>query len=185
MIKHIKKFLFILSLTMCLCSAVRAHSWTPYMDSLATTTENQFSLPHGICRSFALQESNYDSNATRIESAYFNENSKTDIMVSNYAAHFLNSHPDYDNTITIEKAQLSISFGMFQIMGINYRQLGYNNENINPTLEEQFYYFGKFVAPIWKKLHNISSLAAWYNTGNPNKLGNYSTKVTGNFKRFH
>jgi hypothetical protein len=185
MITYLKIFFLTLALSLCLYSPLQAKQWTAAMDSLATQTENTYSLPHGICRSFALQESGYDSTATRIESTYFNQGSKTDIMITNYAAHFLNSHPEFDNTLTLEKAQLSISFGLFQILGINYRALGYDKENINPTLKEQFDYFGKFVQKEWQKIKNVGKLASWFNSGTvKNNNSRYARNVVTYWELF-
>ena len=50
--------------------------WTSQMDALAHQTEQQFGLPHGLCRAEALQESGYDTNATREEGGYFNQGSR-------------------------------------------------------------------------------------------------------------
>jgi len=147
------------------------HTWTPQMDNLAHQTEQQFNLPHGLCKAEALQESNWDPTATREEGGYFNQGSRYSTTIATQSAAFLNAHPEYDNTLAIERAQRSISFGCFQVMGENFREMGYDKENINPTLEEQFYYFGKFVTPIWKKYHSVAQIAAAYNTGNPNKTG--------------
>ena len=139
------------------------------MESLTRQTEARYNLPHGTCRAFALQESHYDSSATREEGTYFNQGSRYARQITKDAAAFLVEHPGLP--LSIERGQRSVSYGMFQIMGNNYRLLGDTDIYIVPTLEEQFDYFGKFVSPLFAKYRSLARVASAYNTGSPDKTG--------------
>jgi len=145
--------------------------WTARIDSIARATEQEFGFPHGTCRAFALQESNYDSLATREESSYFNAGSRYQSQIKKDALAFCAAHPEYDLPVSVERAQRSISTGFFQIMGEGFRTLGYDAEFIEPSLIEQFHYFGLFVRPLFARYHSLAKVAAAYNTGNPKRTG--------------
>jgi hypothetical protein len=165
----------------------KAQSWTSKMDSLARMTEAEWTMPHGTCKAFSLQESGYDTNAVRIETGYFNAGSKYAKAIETQSQLWVDTNSNkWKIPVSIERSQRSESFGLFQIMGENYRVLGFNENYIQPTIEEQFYYFGKFAGPEWKKLHNLAKLASWFNSGNPLKTGRaYDRNVTMYQKRFN
>jgi hypothetical protein len=146
------------------------------MDSLAKATESKYGLPHGTCRAFALQESNYNASATRVETGYFNTGSRYYANIVRDASQFADKYGCDEIT---ERAYRSISFGCFQVMGENLRSLGYAEITLpkfTKDLPAQFEYFGKFVAPLWNKYHSLAKVASVYNTGSPNKTGRQYVK---------
>jgi len=153
------------------------------MDNLARQTECKYSLPHGTCRAFALQESNYDSNASRVETGYFNEGSRYFKNIAAESVQFLSENPGFTIPLVVERSQRSISHGMYQIMGQNYRAMGYSKEFIDPTLEEQFEYFGKFVSNLFKRYKTLPRVASAYNTGSPDKTYRQYVKNILNYQQ--
>jgi len=181
------RILLFLCLFLCISIPVFSQKkWISKMDSLAHITETKWGLLHGTCRAFSLQESGYDTNAVRIETGYFNVGSKYANTISIQSQLWIDTNSNrWKIPISIERSQRSESFGLFQIMGENYRVLGYNANYIQPTMEEQFEYFGKFVGPEWKKLNNLAKLASFFNTGNPNRTGrSYDKNVVKYQKKF-
>ena len=163
------------------CSSARA-GWTPRMDSLARQTESEYHLPHGTCHAFALQESNCDSSATRVETGYFNIGSTYYKRVMQSADRFVQDHAGSD--VITERAYQSISFGLFQIMGFNYRAMGYDNPKLPEiALEDQFKYFGLFASDLVKRYHTLARVASAYNTGSPNKTGRQYVKNVLKYQR--
>lgn len=146
-------------------SGVRSQ-WTPEMDSLAKATEKSFSLPSGVCRAFALQESNYNPNAERVEGNYVELRGTyaKNIRRSAYAFSFSRG---WQPSVLTEIYQRGKSVTAFQIMGVNIRDMGYAEPYLNHiSLPEQFYFFGTFVARLYKKHKgNIASVASEYNGG--------------------
>lgn len=160
---------FLLSLVS--TSNAQSHTWNNEYKTYAKQIEDSLGLPHGTCQAFALQESGYDSTATRVETGYFNVGSRYYNNIKKFAQEFITQHPDYDITVNLEREQESVSVGLFQLMGSNFRALGYDSEIINPSVEQQFYYFAKFIGPTWKKYHNLQKIASWWNTGSVNRSG--------------
>lgn len=161
------------------------------MDSLAHVTEREFKLPHGTCRAFALQESGYDSSATRVETGYFNAGSRYALAITRESIQFLADHQDTEDSdqvssLAVERAQRSISYGLFQLMGETLRQLGYARVIIAPSVREQFYYFGVFASGLLKHYHTLARAASAYNTGNPDKTDRpYVKHVLAYQKKFN
>lgn len=157
-----------------LVTGLHAQTWTPQMESLAKSTEAQYNLPRGICKAFARVESSYDSTATREENHYFNDGGSYSVAVKKASVIFLSEHPSYGNSLTIERAQRTISVGLFQFMGQLLRDLGYSAEDIDPTVEEQFHYFGIFTAKNRARWSKTTDWIAAYNAGSPRiKNGHY------------
>lgn len=146
------------------------------MDSLARKTECEFKLPRGTCRAFAYVESSFNPHAAREESHYFNVGSKYYKQVQDSSIAFLLRHPEHDIPVNLEKAQRSISHGLFQCMGQLLRSLGYDKEYIDLTIAEQFYYFGLYTSQNKKRWHKTSDWVAAYNAGSPKK------KPSGEYK---
>jgi len=152
-------------------------------DTLAHYYEFTDTLPIHLCRAFAMTESSMNPNATREENTYFNMGDRYTQVVYNESVLFLKNHPAYRETLTIERAQRTISYGYFQIMGENLRRMGYSKQGIQPTINEQFFYFIKFITPIWRRYHDVVILANWYNSGHlSSKPTEYSKKILGYLK---
>lgn len=137
------------------------------MDSLAHVTEKQYNLPHGICRSFALQESNYNQYALRAEASYINADGAyaRNIRLAAYA--FSKAHK-YQPSFLTEVVQRGESYGLYQIMGSNMRDMGFDCPFFAPCigLEDQFKYFAIFIGRLLKKNNgNVSFVASEYNGG--------------------
>ena len=154
----------------CIClllivSSVRSQ-WTPEMDSLAKVTEENFCLPSGICRAFALQESNYNPNAERVEGNYVTSGGTYAKNIRRSAYAFSINH-GWQPSVLTEIYQRGKSVTMFQVMGQNIRDLGYNEPYLNHiSLPEQFVFFGTFVSKLYKKHKgNMASVASEYNGG--------------------
>lgn len=165
---------------------VEVSRWNGRMDSLARWVEEQNGFPRGMARAFALQESTYDSNAVRVEVGYFNDGSRYWKKIADDSRAYLGDTANHALIpLSIERSQRSESFGLFQIMGQNYRVMGYAKEFIQPTLQEQFEYFGKFVAPLWKKYHSLAIVASVYNSGQPTHAsGSYAKNIVKYQKQF-
>src|ERR1051325_829862 len=112
---------------MLLASPCAAQTWTARMDSLARQLEREHTYPHGTSHAFAAQESwpPYDTASVRDESAYFNKGSRMEDSVQAQSARFVREHPEHGLTVVVERAQESISYGIFQIMGYNLRKMGF------------------------------------------------------------
>lgn len=168
----------------CASFAFGQNRWTSRMDTLAHKTEAEFVLPHGTCQAFALQESNYDTLAVRVEVGYFNDGSRYWKKISSDSKTFLDSM-GYQEPLYNERSQRSISTGLFQIMGENIRIMGYLKEFIYLSIEEQFHYFGTFVAPLFKKYRSLARVASAYNSGSPNQSsGRYAKNIVRYRKQF-
>lgn len=158
-------------------------SWNDRLENLAKQTEAKYHLPHGSCRAFALQESYYDTSASRVESGYYNIGSRYYTSILKDAVAFLAVHHEYTIPSELERAQRSISYGLFQIMGQNYRALGYEDEFIHPTVEEQFEYFAVFLHSLITRYYSLARAASAYNTGNPNNVNRQYVKNILSYQR--
>lgn len=140
--------------------------WTSEMDSLAKVTEKNFKLPSGTCRAFALQESNYNPNAERVEGNYVESNGTYAKNIRRAAYKFSFAH-GWQPSVLTEIYQRGKSVTMYQIMGNNVREMGYDEPYINHIpLAEQFFLFGTFVSRLYKKHNgNMASVASEYNGG--------------------
>lgn len=148
-------------------SGVRAQTWTPEFDSLAKVTEARYRLPHGICRAFALQESHYTPNAVRAEGNYITKNTPFARTIRKHAVAFAKAH-GYAPSVLTEIVQRGESHTMWQIMGENLRQMGFDAPFIagNVALVESFDYFGRFASRLLAKHNgNIAYVASEYNGG--------------------
>ena len=157
--------------------------WDSLKDSLAQATELKYGLPHGICRAEALQESAYNPWAFRVETSFVNDGGRYSRNVEREAEAFVYDTSNHfadvtDNFVNVERIERGESFGLFQIMGENLRILGYKNRFINPTLVEQFDFFGKFYQKLWLTYHSIAICASVYNSGSVrNKNGQYAHNI--------
>lgn len=156
-----------------------AQAWTNEMDSLAHLTETKYSLPHGTCRAFALQESNYNQYAIRTEANYLTDGGLYAKNIRKQAVAFSVTHR-YQPSILTEIVQRSQSYTLFQIMGTNLRELGlkvsFFQEDL--VLQDQFMYFGVFISRLVKKHKgNMEYVASEYNGGSRAiRGGNYTNK---------
>ncbi len=141
--------------------------WTTQMDSLAKLTEQRDSLPHGICRAFALQESNYNQYATRAEGNYIEDNGSYAKNIRIQSLNFSREH-QYQPSVLTEIVQRGQSWTMWQIMGSNLRDMGFKYRYFQEdlSLPDQFKYFSTFISKLLKKhQYNIAYTASEYNGG--------------------
>lgn len=143
-----------------------AQTWTPEMQKFACHTEKTYGLPSGMCRAFALQESNYQPFAERVEANYVEKSGTYAAKIRATAYAFAKAH-NWQPSFLTEVYQMGKSVTLFQIMGVNMRAMGYDAPFMNyVSLTDQFEYFGKFVRPLLKKHNgNIASVASEYNGG--------------------
>ena len=162
-----------------------APSWTPKMDSFAHFYEAKYSLPHGLMRAESLQESGYDTEASREENSYYNDGSLYAKNVTAEAKAFLDACDYCQQTIELERSQRGISFGLFQMLGENFRVAGYKKEFIDPTIDEQFDYAAKALSKLWNKYHSVALVASCWNTGEPkNPNGKYAKNIVKYVNQF-
>lgn len=158
-----------------LASVSSAQTWTKEMQMFAEYTEKQYKLPSGICRAFALQESNYNPFAERVEANYVNEGGTYGKKIRADAYAFAKARRFQPSFLT-EVYNRGKSVTMFQIMGQNLRAMGYDQPFLNYiSLTDQFHYFGEFVSKLFKKHNgNIGHVASEYNGGaGAVRSGNY------------
>lgn len=143
-----------------------AQNWTPEMEKFACHTEKEYGLPSGMCRAFALQESNYQPFAERVEANYVEKTGTYAAKIRAIAYKFAKAH-NWQPSFLTEVYQMGKSVTMYQIMGVNMRAMGYSAPFMNyVALTDQFEYFGRFVKPLLKKHNgNIASVASEYNGG--------------------
>ncbi len=147
------------------------------MDSLAKITETNYNLPHGICRSFALQESNYNQYAIRAEANYIEANGTYARNIRAASYQYAKAH-NWQPSFLTEVVQRGESWGLWQIMGSNMRDMGFDCPFFAGCidLDDQFKYFGIFISKLLKKYNgDISYAAAAYN-------GGYGAIRNGNFR---
>lgn len=147
--------------------ALHAQTWTPRMDELARTIETEYNLPHGICRAFALQESGYNPYAVRAEGNYINAGGRYASNIRKQSVVFAIAH-HYQPSILTEVVQRGQSWTMWQIMGQNLRELGFDSPFFGGemTLDDQFEYFAAFIGNLLKKHKgNVAYAASEYNGG--------------------
>lgn len=174
------------------CSLTCLAQWSNEMDSLAKATEKEFSLPHGICRAFALQESNYNQYAIRAEGDYLEADGRYAENIRRDAAKFSRAH-GYQPSILTEIVQRSTSWTVFQIMGQNLRDMGFEVPFFasDLVLPDQFKYFGIFIKGLIMEYGgNVAFAASAYNGGRRAvRNGNYTNKkyvqnILDNLKSF-
>jgi hypothetical protein len=148
------------------CAMPALAQWTPEMEQFASYTEKQYELPKGLCRAFALKESNYQPFAERVEANYVE---KTGTYAKNIraAAYKFARERHWQPSFLTEVYNRGKSITLFQIMGQNMRDMGYSQPYLNyVSLNDQFDYFGKFIQPLVKKHKgNIAAVASEYNGG--------------------
>ena len=148
------------------CSVAIAQTWTPEMEKFARHTEKEFGLPSGTCRAFALQESNYQPFAERVEANYVEKTGTYAAKIRSAAYAFAKAH-NWQPSFLTEVYQMGKSVTLFQIMGVNMRDMGYDAPFMNyVALTDQFHYFGIFVSRLHRKHKgNFASVASEYNGG--------------------
>ena len=157
----------IIILFLFLASSLSAQTWTARMDSLAKVTECKYDLPHGICQAFALQESNYNPYAVRAEGNYITAGGIYASNIRKQSIVFAKNH-NYAPSILTEVVQRGQSWTMWQIMGQNLRDLGFDSPFFAGAmwLKKQFEYFATFIGKLLKKHNgNLSYAASEYNGG--------------------
>jgi hypothetical protein len=155
------------------------------MDSNARRTERKFNLPHGTCQAFALQESHYDWQATRVEMSYYNDGTRYWRKIAEDSRAYLDT-AHYPMPLSIERSQRAESTGLFQIMGENLRILGFERQYIELTLAEQFEYFGRYIAPLFARWHSLAIVASVYNSGSSkNRAGSYAKHIVAYQRKFY
>lgn len=140
--------------------------WTATMEKLARSTERDYELPTGICRAFALQESGYNPRAERVEANYVEKTGTYAAKVRADAYKFAKVH-NWQPSFLTEVYQRGKSVTLYQIMGINMRDMGYDEPFLNYIpLTDQFKYFAIFVSRLLKKhKNNLGYAASEYNGG--------------------
>ncbi len=141
--------------------------WSNEMDSLAKITETKYKLPHGICRAFALQESNYNQYATRVESNYISDSTTFARNIRLQAYEFSKRH-QWQPSVLTEVVQRGTSYTLFQIMGENLRNMDFQYPFFyeDLALRDQFRYFGTFISTLLiKHQGNVAFAASEYNGG--------------------
>ncbi len=142
-------------------------TWTTQMDSLAKVTEKTNNLPHGICRAFALQESNYNQYAVRAEGNYIEKDGSYARGIRASAYKFSKDN-NWQPSFLTEVVQRGESWTMWQLMGDNLRDLGFSYPFFQQdlSLPDQFKYFSLFISKLLKKNSgNIAYTASEYNGG--------------------
>jgi hypothetical protein len=147
-------------------SSVYSQTWTPEMQKFADYTEKRYNLPKGTCRVFALKESNYNQYAERVEANYVEKTGTYAANIRRDAYKFSKEH-NWQPSVLTEIYQRGKSPGMFQVMGQNLRDMGYNEPYMSRfSLTDQFEYFGIFISRLFKKHNgNFRAVAAEYNGG--------------------
>lgn len=140
--------------------------WTPTMEKFARSAEREYDLPTGICRAFALQESGYNPIAERVEANYVEKTGTYAARVRADAYKFAKAR-NWQPSVLTEIYQRGKSVTLFQIMGVNMRDMGYDEPFLNHVaLTDQFKYFGIFVSRLLKKHKgNLGFAASEYNGG--------------------
>lgn len=165
-------FIFIAVLLFLPVMAMSA-TWTEQMQRLATQTESKYNLPAGSCYAFAKQESGFNPYATRFETHYGLGGGRYARMVRSHATEWSRIWHGTPSMWT-ETVDCGKSWGIFQIMGINLRNLGYDGQYMNEILSddglaEQFEYFGRFVRDLRKRFPRLTDWIAAYNAGSPRR----------------
>lgn len=161
------------------------------MEKFACHTEKEFGLPKGICRAFALQESGYRPFAERVEANYV-EKSGTYAKNIRSAAYKFSKERNWIPSFLTEVYNRGKSVTLFQIMGQNMRDMGYNEPFLNyVSLTDQFHYFGVFVSRLYKKYKgNLGHVASEYNGGSGAVRGGnyrnapYVSNILKNWRQF-
>lgn len=112
---------------------------------------------HKIKTGTIMAESNWDQYATRYEpkfqKRYIDSNDKYFMYSDNY------------------KKDLATSWGLYQIMGVNLRKLGFDGDFRNdylPDTKLQEFYYDKYTRRFLKKYqNNVGDFIASYNAGKP------------------
>lgn len=187
-----KRIFLLIGFLLIMANSFGQNVWTAEMDSLAKQTERKYDLPHGICQAFALQESGYNRYALRAEGSYMTKGGTYAANIRMAATRFAVTHK-YQPSILTEVVQRSESWGYFQVMGNNLRDLGlavpYFQMDLTPS--DQFEYFGRFISKLLTKHQGrVDYTASEYNGGaNAIREGDFRNKpyvkaILRNMKQF-
>lgn len=160
---------FVLGFLLFLAHGCRAQQWDSAKVAIVKKYERLYRLPHGIYRAFNQQENSghVDSFASpRVEHGWYNVGERHYKDGVRLAHAFLARCPAVAMVVPfeIERLQEATSWGEVQLMGFNYRALGYSKPYfIDMTFEERVKYWALFFSGYLKRYKSLERAVKMYN----------------------